>query len=225
MKEENTHILIGPFCQLLPMSGLPDAGAIADEALQVLENAGVLVYEGQIVQVGDYDKLLKIAVENNYLLHKIDQPMVLLPGLIDAHTHICFAGSRANDYAMRVAGKSYLEIARSGGGILDSVRKTREASLVELVDLLKKRCDRHLMEGVTTCEVKSGYGLTTEEELKMLEAIQLVNKHHTLELIPTCLAAHMRPPEHTDSRLYLQEVLTQLLPQIKEKGLANRVDI
>ena len=225
MKEENTHILIGPFCQLLPMSGLPVAGAIADEALQVLEKAGVLVYEGQIVQVGDYDKLLKIAVENNYLLHKIDQPMVLLPGLIDAHTHICFAGSRANDYAMRVAGKSYLEIARSGGGILDSVRKTREASLVELVDLLKKRCDRHLMEGVTTCEVKSGYGLTTEEELKMLEAIQLVNKHHTLELIPTCLAAHMRPPEHTDSRLYLQEVLTQLLPQVKEKGLANRVDI
>src|SRR5690606_32674177 len=80
-------------------------------------------------------------------------------------------------------------------------------------------------EGVTTCEVKSGYGLTTEEELKMLEAIQLVNNHHELELIPTCLAAHMRPPEHTDSRLYLQEVVTQLLPQIKEQGLANRVDI
>ncbi|PKV62440.1 imidazolonepropionase [Pontibacter ramchanderi] len=225
MKEENTHILIGPFSQVLTMAELPETGPIADEQLQVLENVGVLVYEGRIMQVGNYDKLLQHATDSNYIFHKIDQPMVLLPGLIDAHTHICFAGSRANDYAMRVAGKSYLEIARSGGGILDSVRKTREATLVELVDLLKKRCDRHLSEGVTTCEVKSGYGLTTEEELKMLEAIQLVNKHHALELIPTCLAAHMRPPEHTDSRLYLQEVVTQLLPQVKEQGLANRVDI
>ncbi|PVY37924.1 imidazolonepropionase [Pontibacter virosus] len=207
------------------MANLPEAGAIPDEQLEVLENAGVLVYDGYIVLVEQYDKLLKIAQEKGYTLQKIAEPMVLVPGLIDSHTHICFAGSRANDYAMRVAGKSYLEIARNGGGILDSVRKTREASMVELVDLLKKRCDRHLSEGVTTCEVKSGYGLTTEEELKMLGAIQLVNKHHTLELIPTCLAAHMRPPEHTDSRLYLQEVVTKLLPQIKEQELANRVDI
>lgn len=207
------------------MASLPQAGPIVDEELEVLDNAGVLVNDGHIVLVGRYDQLLKIAQEEGYTLQKVAEPMVLLPGLIDAHTHICFAGSRANDYAMRVAGKSYLEIARSGGGILDSVRKTREASLVELVELLRKRCDRHVAEGVTTCEVKSGYGLTTEEELKMLEAIQLVNNHHVLELIPTCLAAHMRPPEHTDSRLYLQEVVTQLLPQIKEQGLANRVDI
>ncbi|WP_076665839.1 imidazolonepropionase [Pontibacter indicus] len=225
MKHETSHTLIGPFCQVLTMAGLPEVGPIADEQLEVIENGGVLMFEGQIVLVGDYQKLLNIAKEEQYTLHKIDQPMVLLPGLVDAHTHICFAGSRANDYAMRVAGKSYLEIARSGGGILDSVRKTREATLVELVELLKKRCDRHLAEGVTTCEVKSGYGLTTEEEIKMLEAIQLVNKHHSLELIPTCLAAHMRPPEHTDSRLYLLEVLSHLLPQIKEQGLANRVDI
>lgn len=225
MKQDNSHILIGPFKQLVTMAGLPEAGAIADEELEVLEDAGVLVYDGFVVLVERYDKLLKIAQEKGYTLQKIEESMVLLPGLIDSHTHICFAGSRANDYAMRVAGKSYLEIARSGGGILDSVRKTRQATLVELVDLLKKRCDRHLSEGVTTCEVKSGYGLTTEEELKMLEAIQLVNKHHALELVPTCLAAHMRPPEHTDSRLYLQEVITQLLPQVKEQGLSNRVDI
>lgn len=225
MKKENNHTLIGPFKQLLTMAGLPEAGPIADEELKVLEQAGVLVYDGYIVLVEQYDKLLKLAQEKGYTLQRIEEDLVLLPGLVDSHTHICFAGSRANDYAMRVAGKSYLEIARNGGGILDSVRKTREATVVELVDLLKKRCDRHLREGVTTCEVKSGYGLTTEEELKMLEAIQLVNKHHALELIPTCLAAHMRPPEHTDSRLYLEEVVTKLLPQVKEQGLANRVDI
>ncbi|WP_018477514.1 imidazolonepropionase [Pontibacter roseus] len=222
---DNNHIMIGPFCQLVTMADLPEAGPIADEQLQVLEHAGVLVRGEHILLVGNYEQLLKIASENNYALEKIDRPMVLLPGLVDAHTHMCFAGSRANDYAMRVAGKSYLEIARSGGGILDSVNKTREATLVELVDLLKKRCDRHLAEGVTTCEVKSGYGLTVEEELKMLEAIQLVNAHHHLELIPTCLAAHMRPPEHTDSRAYLEEVVTRLLPQVQEQELANRVDI
>lgn len=225
MKEDKSHTLIGPFKQVLTMVGLPETGPIADEALQVLEDAGVLVLDGKIVLVERYEKLLKIAQTEGYTLQQIEQPMVLLPGLIDAHTHICFAGSRANDYAMRVAGKSYLEIARSGGGILDSVRKTREATVVELVDLLKKRCDRHLSEGITTCEVKSGYGLTTDEELKMLESIQLVNKHHAMDLIPTCLAAHMRPPEHSDSRLYLQEVLNELLPQVLEQGLANRIDI
>jgi imidazolonepropionase len=222
---DNDHVLVGPFCQIVTMAGLPEVGPIADEQLQVLENAGVLMNDGRVVLVGDYNRLLKIASEKHYALEKIDQPMVLLPGLIDAHTHICYAGSRANDYAMRVAGKTYLEIARNGGGILDSVRKTREATVVELVDLLKKRCDRHLKEGVTTCEVKSGYGLTVEDELKMLEAIQLVNKHHALELIPTCLAAHMRPPEHTNSRVYLQHILKELLPQIQEQELCSRVDI
>ncbi|WP_276496350.1 imidazolonepropionase [Pontibacter litorisediminis] len=224
-KDTSTHTLIGPFSQILSMTNLPEAGAIQDEQLQVVERAGVLVQEGRVQKIGNYDQLHREALENKYKLELIEQPMVLLPGLIDAHTHICFAGSRANDYGMRVAGKSYLEIARNGGGILDSVRKTRDATLVELVDLLKRRCDRHLREGVTTCEVKSGYGLTVEEELKMLEAIKLVNKHHKIDLIPTCLAAHMLPPEHTDAKAYLEEVLRDLLPQLQEQELASRVDI
>ncbi|PRY15509.1 imidazolonepropionase [Pontibacter ummariensis] len=222
---QNDYTLIGPFSQLLTMAALPEAGPIQDEELQVLEHAGVLVQGEEIVRVGDYGALLQLASEEGYDLEKIDQPMVLMPGLIDAHTHMCFAGSRAADYAMRVAGKSYLDIARKGGGILESVRKTREATLVELVDLLKKRCDRHLREGITTAEVKSGYGLSVDEELKMLEAIHLVHKHHVIDLVPTCLAAHMRPPEHADANAYLQHVLEELLPQVKEQGLANRVDI
>jgi imidazolonepropionase len=222
---KTTPTLIGPFAQVLTMANLPEAGPIADGELQVLVQVGVLVQDDIIVQVGSYQKLLEEAEQQNNQLEKIDSSMVLMPGLIDAHTHICFAGSRANDYAMRVAGKSYLEIARSGGGILDSVRKTREATLVELVDLLRKRCNRHITEGVTTCEVKSGYGLTVDDELKMLEAIQLVNKHHALDLLPTCLAAHMRPPEFSDSNIYLQHILEELLPQVLEQGLAKRVDI
>jgi imidazolonepropionase len=225
MTQHENYTLIGPFTQILTMANLPESGPITDDELEVLEDGGIVICDGKIRLVGKYNILLKVAQEEHYKIEKITEPKVLLPGLIDAHTHICFAGSRANDYAMRVAGKSYLEIARNGGGILDSVRKTREATVIELVDLLKKRCDRHLSEGVTTCEVKSGYGLTVEEELKMLEAIKLVNTHHKIDLVPTCLAAHMRPPEYSDSKLYLQHVLENLLPQIKEQGLANRVDI
>ncbi|MBC5991295.1 imidazolonepropionase [Pontibacter cellulosilyticus] len=221
----STHTLIGPFAQILTMAELPENGAIADEQMQVLEDAGVLVSNGEILRVDDFIKLTQEAEQYNYGIETVDEPMVLLPGFIDSHTHICFAGSRANDYAMRVAGKSYLEIARSGGGILDSVRKTREATVIELVELLKLRCDRHFREGVTTCEVKSGYGLSVDEEIKMLEAIQLVNKHHALDLIPTCLAAHMRPPEFTSSTAYLQTILEELLPVLKEQNLAKRVDI
>ncbi|WP_439883252.1 imidazolonepropionase [Pontibacter sp. MBLB2868] len=225
MNNTSAHTLIGPFSQIVTMAHLPEAGPILDDELHVLEQAGVVVQGEKIVKVGDYIKLMQEAEQQDYQLQTINEPMVLLPGLIDAHTHICFAGSRANDYAMRVAGKSYLEIARSGGGILDSVRKTREATLIELVNLMKKRCDRHLQEGVTTCEVKSGYGLSVDDEIKMLEAIQLVNKHHTIDLIPTCLAAHMRPPEFTDSKIYLNCILNDLLPVLKEQGLAKRVDI
>ncbi|WP_242929329.1 imidazolonepropionase [Pontibacter vulgaris] len=225
MNQHENYTLIGPFSQILTMANLPETGSIVDDELEVLEDGGIVVSEGLIKLVGKYNILLKVANEEHYKIEKIEEPMVLLPGLIDAHTHICFAGSRANDYAMRVAGKSYLEIARSGGGILDSVRKTREATVIELVDLLKKRSDRHLAEGITTCEVKSGYGLTVEDELKMLEAIKLVDKHHPLDLVPTCLAAHMRPPEFTDSKAYLKHILDELLPQVKEQNLASRVDI
>lgn len=226
MNPTNTHhTLIGPFSQILTMDNLPVAGPIADAQLQVLEQGGVLVQDGKIVKTGKYTQLHREAMEYKYKLELIREPMVVLPGLIDAHTHLCFAGSRANDYALRVAGKSYLEIARSGGGILESVRKTREATKVELVNLLKKRCDRHLEAGVTTCEVKSGYGLTIEEELKILETIRLVDRHHALDLVPTCLAAHMLPPEFTDAKVYLQHVLRELLPQVMEQDLASRVDI
>ncbi|MFD2998897.1 imidazolonepropionase [Pontibacter toksunensis] len=207
------------------MTGLPEKGPVSDGQLQVVEQAGVLVQGEKILKIDAYHRLQQEALSKEYQIEMIEEPMVLLPGLIDAHTHICFAGSRSNDYALRVAGKSYLDIAHSGGGILDTVRKTRESSLIELVGLLKKRCDRHLMEGVTTCEVKSGYGLTVDDEFKMLEAIALVHKHHALDLVPTCLAAHTRPSEFTTSGTYLQHLLDELLPQVKEQGLARRVDI
>ncbi|RNI21947.1 imidazolonepropionase [Rufibacter latericius] len=224
-QEPEPFTLIGPFTQIVTMAGLPMKGPLADEQLQVLEMGGVLLKGEKVEKVGPYATLSQEAEANQYHFHKIGQPMVLLPGFIDAHTHLCFAGSRARDYALRVAGKTYLEIARAGGGILDTVSKTRAATREELVQSLLQRCDRHLAEGVTTCEVKSGYGLSLEDELKMLEAIQQANQQHALDLVATCLAAHMRPPEFTENAAYLQHVLEELLPKVKAHKVAQRVDI
>ena len=215
--------LIGPFQQIVTLENLPLKGAIQDEQLIVKENAGILINQGQIEAVDSFETLAKNT--KDITVEEITTPMVLLPGFVDAHTHICFGGSRARDYAMRNAGKPYLEIARAGGGILDSVRKTREATLDTLVASTYQRATRHLHEGVTTCEVKSGYGLSVEAELKMLEAINQVNQTHTMDIVPTCLAAHMRGPEYKDSVVYLDDIIEHLLPKVKTQNLASRVDI
>ena len=138
--------------------------------LQIIQNGGVLVENGLIVETGDFEELRKTYREAE--IEEIKGEQVLLPGFVDCHTHLCFAGDRSKDYAMRIAGKSYLEIAKAGGGIWDSVTQTRQASKEQLDELLLERIDSHLKDGVTTIEVKSGYGLNPEEEIKQLQAIK-----------------------------------------------------
>lgn len=217
--------LIGPFSQIVTMHGLPPAGPIADTDLDIITQGGILIENGTIVETGIYETLKnKITIQETNI-DRINKDMVLLPGLVDAHTHICFAGSRASEYAMRIAGKTYLEIARQGGGIMDTVRQTRKASLDQLITDLKTRCSELLSEGVTTCEVKSGYGLTIRDELKMLQAIKAVNEEHDIDLIPTALPAHVCPPEFEDPMDYIQIIVQDLLPEITRQNLANRIDI
>jgi imidazolonepropionase len=151
---------------------------------------------------------------------------VVLPGFIDCHTHICYAGNRVKDYALRTAGKSYAQIAASGGGIWDTVTATREASEETLVEQLVKRADRHFSEGVTIIEVKSGYGLSVEQELKQLRAIKEASYKTKAVLVPTCLAAHIKPKDFDGNQEeYLQLIVKELLPVVKKEGLAKRVDI
>lgn len=218
------QILAGPFSKVLPFDHLPLKGALKDEQLTVIENGGVVIENGFIVAVEKYDDLrIKYPKADSEF---IDQPAVLLPGLIDAHTHICFAGSRAQDYNLKLQGKTYLEIAREGGGIWRSVQHTRMATEHDLTFDLLNRIARHLSEGVTTIEIKSGYGLTVEDELKMLRAIKAASLQTKATLIPTCLAAHTLPKDfpgtHSD---YLLCMANELFPKVKSERLSSRVDI
>jgi len=216
--------LIGPFTQLLPLSGLPMKGSIADDALQIIPQGGVLTDNGLITGVGDFETIRKSNPDAE--IEEITGDYVLIPSFVDCHTHLCFAGSRAKDYALRIAGKSYLEIAKSGGGIWDSVTQTRKASKEELIDLLLKRVDQHTKNGVTTIEVKSGYGLKVEEEIKQLQAIKEAAAKSKADLIATCLATHILPKDFNGPvEEYLELILNKLLPKIKQDNLANRVDI
>jgi len=216
--------LTGPFTQILPLSGLTLKGALSDDQLLVIPQGGLLTENGRVISVGDFENLRKesplVPVE------EINGESVLLPGFIDCHTHICFAGSRAKDYAMRIQGKSYLEIAKAGGGIWDSVTQTRAADEALLTELLLRRVQRHLSEGVTTIEVKSGYGLSVEQELKQLRVIKAASANTTASLVATCLAAHIVPRDFNGNQSeYLDHILNDLLPIVKKENLASRVDI
>ncbi len=216
--------MFGPFSQVLPMTGMRLKGRLTDDEMPILKHASVVVDHGKIVDIGLWDELRTRHKE--IIIEEITRPAVLMPGFVDCHTHICFGGNRSADYALRVSGVSYLEIARAGGGIKSSVEKTRQAGEAELTQGLLNRIHRHIEDGVTTIEVKSGYGLNVESELKMLRAIRNAAGKTTAKLVSTCLAAHTMPADFNGTpREYLQHILSELLPVVKAEGLASRVDI
>ena len=218
--------IIGPFSQLLTMDKIQLKGSVNDSQLEIIPNGGVIVCDGKIVKTGNFDQLCSEPRDLDVEIYRIEKEMVAIPGMIDPHTHICWAGSRAKDYSLRLAGKSYLEIAQSGGGIGDTVAKTRAASATELEALLTERAIAHLLNGITTIEVKSGYCLNTEGEIKLLVVIRNVNKKLPVDLIATCLAAHIQPADFEGSSSdYLKIVVNELLPEVMKRNLSNRVDI
>lgn len=207
------------------MTGLSSKGALRDAELVIIEDGGILIDGDSILSIGKYGDLLAEAKSLNAEMHELSGDHTCLPGFVDAHTHICFAGSRANDYALRNSGKTYLEISKAGGGIWDTVTQTRKATKEALVKGIVKRGKRHLANGVTTIEVKSGYGLSIPEELKMLYAIKEADSILPSDLIPTCLAAHMVPKDYVGTPSnYLEEIANELLPKLKKEKLVSRID-
>ncbi|MEC3874112.1 imidazolonepropionase [Chryseobacterium salviniae] len=216
--------LIGPFRQVITLANLPLRGKISDEQIEIIEDGGILISQNKIQQIGNFEALK--SENQNIEIEEIEGVQIALPAFTDSHTHICFGGNRANDFAMRNAGRTYLEIAESGGGIWSSVQHTRNASEEELLTTLLQRIDFLLALGITTIEIKSGYGLDAENELKMLRIIGKAQQETKATLVPTCLSAHLKPRDFEGSNQeYLQYILTEILPKVKKENLAKRVDI
>jgi len=216
---------IGPIIQLVSMSNTDIKGPIKDEELIVLKDTGILIEGTKIHSIGPYSDIRKKAISLEAKIIELHENYVCTPGFIDAHTHICFSGSRSRDYAMRNGGKTYLEIAEAGGGIWDTVTQTRKATQQELSSGIIKRANTLLKKGITTIEVKSGYGLSVSEELKMLRAIKNANTEIEADLISTCLAAHMLPKDFDGNHTtYLEMISNTLFPVLKEENLTRRID-
>ena len=170
----------------------------------------------------------QIDLPNLYLgVPSVDcQNGVVMPGLIDCHTHVVFAGTRLGEFVMRARGATYAEIMQAGGGIRNTTQATREASVEELTHLALPRLSRMLARGVTSIEAKTGYGLSTESELKMLEVMRALELEQPIEISPTFLGAHAVPPEYEGSaKNYVDDINLHMLPQIAEQGIATACDV
>ncbi len=196
------------------------------EDVEIIEDGAVAVSEGKIVAVGKTEEVLgQIKIDKQTKV--IDaKDKIVLPGFVDCHTHPVFAGTREEEFERRIQGKTYQEIAKAGGGIKSSVRALRSKSKEELVQLTLHRLDRMLSYGTTTIEAKSGYGLSLEDEIKMLEVIAELNQIHPIDLIPTFLGAHEVPEEYEDRRSEYIELITQkMVPEVAKRKLAVFCDI
>lgn len=151
--------------------------------------------------------------------------MLVMPGYVDCHTHLSFAGWRDGELGMRLSGVPYLKILEAGGGIINSVRKTRAASPDELLQFVIEGLDAMLTHGTTTVEAKSGYGLTTQDELKQLQALKTAHEQHPVDVIRTFMGAHALPPEYANRRAdYVRLIIDEMLPEVARLGLAEFCD-
>lgn len=223
IKNKHVDIIIKNASQLVTAaSNMPKTG-LDLQNLGIIEGGALGITNGIISCIGSTEDLLKTFTADTI----IDaSKKVVMPGFVDPHTHPIFVKTRENEFEMRLQGKSYKEISQTGGGIRASIKDVRNALLDELVDLGLKRINKMLEMGTTTIEAKSGYGLTTESEIKMLKAIQMINEMSDMEIIPTFLGAHEYPEEYKDDHeTYIDILINEMLPAVKEQNLAEYCDI
>ena len=202
-------------CRIATMQGAPG------NPLGIIENGAIGIQDGKIVRAGSRTELA------GYRSREV-LPLGgawVTPGLIDCHTHLIFGGNRADEHAMRRAGATYEEIAKAGGGIASTVKRTREASDGELLASAAMRLDALMKGGATTVEIKSGYGLDIESELRMLRCAKALAASEAVRIVPTLLALHALPADWKDRRIgYVSMIVDQLIPAAAEQGLADAVD-
>ncbi|MFW9767458.1 MAG: imidazolonepropionase [Candidatus Thorarchaeota archaeon] len=225
MKPDILLTNIGQIATLEGYSEKPKTGEEMNE-VSIIENGAIAIKDGKIVAVGTTKEVLS-EVSEDPDLPSIEFPeMLAVPGFIDSHTHLVFGGSRENDFAMKLAGKTYLEILEAGGGILNTLRSTRAASLEDLVSNGFSYAEGMLSIGTTTLEAKSGYGLDTENELKMLKSVENLREMLPTNFVSTFMGAHAVPPEYTGkTEDYVDIVINEMIPAVGEQGFAEYCDV
>ena len=209
MKAELIIANIGQLVTCASPSGPKRRAAMRD--VGIIGDGAVVVSNGKFVAVGGSDQ-----ITGEYLADEVidAEGRAVSPGFVDAHTHIVYAGDRLDEFELKIQGEDYLKILGSGGGILSTVHATRGASFEELVDLSRKRLDKMLDCGTTTCEIKTGYGLDAETELKMLRVIEELDQTHPIDIVPTILAAHTIAPEYKENpNGYVDLICNEILPR------------
>jgi imidazolonepropionase len=226
VSETSGDLLIVNLAELAtPRGTTARRGSAQGEVLRV-RGAEVLCRDGRIAFAGPADERRRRFGELPEAPRLDGNGGTLVPGFVDPHTHLPWAGTREEEFAQRLAGRTYQEIAAAGGGILSTVRATRAADEEQLAELVRSRLDRMLVHGTTTAEAKSGYGLSLADETKQLRAIARASASHAVDLVPTLMAAHEVPPEHRGDRArYLDLICEEIVPAVASSGLARFCDV
>ena len=211
--------------ELLTIAGSnsPRTGTEMNE-LGIINKGAIAVKDDIIMETGVTEDLIRKYSDSSNVIDASDK--VVMPGFVDPHTHPVFKQTRENEFEMRILGRSYVDISQSGGGIRSSIAGVRETSEEELYKLAKKRVNKIISNGTTTMEAKSGYGLSTESEIKMLKVIKKLDENLPIDIIPTFLGAHEFPTEYKDDKeKYIDILINEMLPKVKEMNLAEYCDI
>ena len=208
--------------QVVTLSG-PKRPRVATELSEIgiIRDGGMLIHDGQIERVGPSDEIEKNVGDGEIVDAR---GRVVMPGFVDAHTHLVFAGDRVDDFERRARGETYQQIAKAGGGIWSTVEKTRAASEADLLARANKHANWFLQCGTTTAEAKSGYGLTLEDELRILRVMAQLNQQLPLEIVPTFLGAHAVPREYSTDE-YVDFVINEMMPRVASEKLAEFCDV
>ncbi|WP_368653238.1 imidazolonepropionase [Ornithinibacillus sp. 4-3] len=224
-----SYMLISNANELITMAGHSDVPAKQEKMSEigVIKNGSAWLEDGKIIAVGKDEEIRKQFHDKLAEAEIIDATgKIVTPGLVDPHTHLVHAGTRENEYAMRLQGKTYMEIMNAGGGIHATTRATQAATHEELYEQAKKRLDQFARHGVTTVEAKSGYGLTLEDEIKQLEVAKKLDEDHVLDIVSTFMGAHAVPLDlKEDPDQFVDRVINEMLPVVAERKLAIFNDV